>query len=320
MRTEFLSGRLTGLTGGGVAVREDIAKAHGWRIGDQVTMQFPVGGSASESIRAIYKDNQINGGYLISLADYQRHYTDQFDTVALVIAKPGASPNASRAAIDRVVADFPSVQVKDQAQYKQDQASQINQVLILFYLLLALAVIIAFIGIINTLALSVLERVRELGLLRALGMTRGQVRTMIRWEAMVITLLGAVLGLLVGTFFGWVVVRALHSQGITEFTLPIGTLLEFVLAAAIAGVLAAVFPGPASSQDRRAGGHRHRVRRWSNVQRSLARGDRARAAAGQTVPPIPLLSCGVIRLKRAGERSAHLQRFVAERSRRRDVV
>ena len=243
VRTELLSGSLTNLTAGGVAIREDVAKAHGWRVGDRMTMEFPVGGSASEPIRAIYQDNRINGGYLISLADYQRHYTDQFDTVALVTAKPGVSPDASRAAIDGVVADFPSVQVKDQAQYKQDQASQINQVLMLFYLLLALAVIIAFIGIVNTLALSVLERVRELGLLRALGMTRGQVRAMIRWEAVVIALLGAVLGVLVGTFFGWVMVRALRSQGITEFALPVGTLLEFVLAAAIAGVLAAVFPG-----------------------------------------------------------------------------
>jgi putative ABC transport system permease protein len=142
-----------------------------------------------------------------------------------------------------VTADFPIVEVKDQAEYKREQSNQINQVLVLFYVLLALAVIIAFIGIINTLALSVLERVRELGLLRAVGMTRRQLRSMIRWEAVIIAVLGAVLGLVVGTFFGWTLVRALNSQGITEFVLPIGSLVAFVVFAALAGVLAAVFPG-----------------------------------------------------------------------------
>ena len=128
--------------------------------------------------------------------------------------KPGVSPDASRAAVNRAVVDFPNVQVRDQAQFKQDQSNQINQVLVLFYLLLALSVVIAFIGIINTLALSVMERIRELALLRALGMTRGQLRAMIRWEAIIIAVFGALLGLVVGVFFGWTAVRALHSQGI----------------------------------------------------------------------------------------------------------
>jgi len=88
-----------------------------------------------------------------------------------------------------------------------------------------------------------MERVRELGLLRAVGMTRGQLRSMIRWEAVIIAVLGAVLGLVVGAFFGWTLVRALHSQGITEFTLPFGTLVGFVVAAALTGIIAAVFPG-----------------------------------------------------------------------------
>jgi putative ABC transport system permease protein len=243
VRTDTISGSLADLGGGGVAIRKDVAKQHGWTVGDTIAMEFPVGGTQPERIRAIYEDNQLNGGYLLALADYERHYVDQVDQVALVKAKPGVSPDASRAAVDRVVKDFPVVQVRDQAEYKQEQSSQINRVLVLFYVLLALAVVIAVIGIINTLALSVLERVRELGLLRAVGMTRGQLRQMIRWEAVIIAMLGAILGLVVGTFFGWTLVRALHSQGITEFALPVGTLLGFVVAAAIAGVLAAVLPG-----------------------------------------------------------------------------
>jgi putative ABC transport system permease protein len=243
VNTETTSGKLTDLDDGGVAIREDVAKQHNWKVGDTVPMEFLVGGNQGEPIKAIYKDNQLNGPYLLSLKDYKQHFTDQLDFIGLVKAKPGVAPDTSRAAIDKVVGDFPTVQVRDQAQFKQEQASQIDQLLSLFYMLLGLAVVIAIIGIINTLALSVLERVRELGLLRALGMTKGQLRSMIRWEAIIIAVLGAVLGLAVGTFFGWTVVRALHNSGISEFSVPIGTLIGFVVFAALAGVLAAVFPG-----------------------------------------------------------------------------
>ncbi|HSV64653.1 MAG TPA: FtsX-like permease family protein [Mycobacteriales bacterium] len=248
VRTDTTSGSLSDLTSGGIAVRENTASDHGWKVGDTIVMEFPVGGTQAEPIRAIYEDNQLNGPFLLALPDYERHYADQLDTVALVKARSGVAPDVSRAAVDRVVADFPSVQVKDQAEYKQQQSQQIDQVLLLFYVLLALAVIIAVIGIINTLALSVLERIRELGLLRALGMTKRQLRAMVRWEAVIIAVLGAVLGLAVGGFFGWTLVRALHSQGITEFAVPIPTLVGFVVAAALAGVLAAVFPARRASK------------------------------------------------------------------------
>ncbi|HEX9342544.1 MAG TPA: FtsX-like permease family protein [Actinomycetota bacterium] len=243
VRTDMVSGNLSNLASGDVAVRKDVAKSNSWKVGDTVTMDFPVGGSQQERIAAIYEDNHLNGSYLLTLADYQNHYPDQLDQLGLVKAKPNVSTDASRAAVERVTNDFPIVQVKDQAQFKRDQAKSINQILLLFYLLLALAVIVAFIGIINTLALSVLERIRELGLLRAVGMTRAQLRRMIRWEAVIVAVLGAVLGLVVGGFFGWTMVRALHNQGITEFTLPVGSLLAFVIAAGLAGMAAAIFPG-----------------------------------------------------------------------------
>jgi putative ABC transport system permease protein len=243
VRTETTAGRLRDLANGGIAVRENLADQHGWHAGDTLTLTFPVGGTAQVPIKAIYKDNQLNGPILLALTDYQRHYADQLDIVALVKARSGVSAADSRAAVERVVNDFPNVQVKDQAQYKQEQYTQINQILVFFYLLLALSVIIAFIGIVNTLALSVLERIRELGLLRALGMTKAQLRAMIRWEAVIIAVLGALLGLVVGTFFGWTLVRSLQGQGITTFSLPVGSLIVFVVAAAIAGVLAAIFPG-----------------------------------------------------------------------------
>jgi putative ABC transport system permease protein len=152
-------------------------------------------------------------------------------------------PADSRAAVDRVMADFPNVTVRDQAQFRDEQARQIDQIINLFYSLLGLAILIALFGIVNTLGLSIFERIRELGLLRAVGATRRQLRSMIRWEAVIIAVLGAVLGLAIGVFFGWTIVRALNSQGITEFNLPVGQLVLFVVAAALAGILAAVLPG-----------------------------------------------------------------------------
>ena len=243
VRTDMVSGRLSDLVGGGVAVRQDVAAAHGWSVGDGVAMQFPIGGTHTEQIKAVYADNHLNGLYLLPLSEFQRHYPDQFDVLALVKAKTSATAAESRAAVERVTNDFPSVQVRDQAEYRQQQAGQVDQLLTLFYALLVLAIVIAFLGIVNTLALSVLERVREIGLLRALGMTRRQLRAMIRWEAVIIALLGAVLGLLIGVFFGWILVSALHDQGVTDFSLPMASLLSFVGFAALAAVLAAILPG-----------------------------------------------------------------------------
>ena len=243
VKTEVLSGSIADLQSGGLAVKEDVAEANGWTVGERVALQFPRGGTQQVTVKAIYKDNSVNGDYLLSLADYERFYADQADSQILVQAAPGTTPAASRAAIDRVLVDFPNVTVRDQAEYKAETARQIDQVVNLFYALLALAVVIALFGIVNTLGLSIFERIRELGLLRAIGATRRQIRSMIRWEAVIIAVLGAVLGLAIGVFFGWTIVRALSSEGISEFTLPVGQLLAFVLAAAVAGILAAVLPG-----------------------------------------------------------------------------
>jgi putative ABC transport system permease protein len=115
--------------------------------------------------------------------------------------------------------------------------------LALVYALLALAIVIALLGIGNTLALSIFERTRELGLLRAVGMTRSQLRSTIRWESVIIALQGTFLGLLIGVFFGWALVRALADQGIDQFTIPVVTLGIVVVLAALAGVVAAILPG-----------------------------------------------------------------------------
>jgi putative ABC transport system permease protein len=242
VRTETTSGSLSDLQNGGLAVSEDVAKQQGWKVGTIVPMEFPSDGVQRIPLKAIYKDNQLNGGYLLSLADYQRGYSSQFDTMVIAKAGDGMSQATARGAIDKVAAAFPNVQVQDMAQYKQRTAKQLDQLLNLVRSLLAFAIVIALFGIVNTLALSVFERVRELGLLRAIGATRRQVRSMIRWEAVIIAVLGAILGMAVGVFFGWAMVRALASQGFGEFSVPPGQLVAYVVLAGVAGVLAAILP------------------------------------------------------------------------------
>jgi putative ABC transport system permease protein len=243
VRTETTAGALADLSGGGLAVKDTVAQTEGWKVGDNVPMEFLGRGVQQVPLKAIYKDNGLNGDFFLSLRDYERFYDNQADQQVLVKAKPGVAPADSRAAIERILTNFPNVQVRDQAEFKAEQARQIDQLLALVSALLGLAILIALFGIVNTLALSIFERVRELGLLRAVGATRGQLRRMIRWEAVIIAVLGAVFGLVVGSFFGWAVVRALRDLGITEFSVPAGQLVGYVLAAAVAGILAAILPG-----------------------------------------------------------------------------
>ena len=138
--------------------------------------------------------------------------------------------------------DYPSIQVQDQAAFRESQAAFIDQLLGLITALLMMAIIIAVFGIINTLGLSIYERTRELGLLRAVGMGRRQVKRMIRVESVVIALFGAVLGILVGIGFGWALQQALAPEGVDRLTIPVGQLVVYLVFAAVTGVLAAIWP------------------------------------------------------------------------------
>ena len=156
---------------------------------------------------------------------------------------PGVTTAAALAAVKKLSAQYAvGATVQDQAAYKAAQTKPINQLLALVYVLLALAIVIALLGIGNTLALSIFERTRELGVMRAVGMTRRQLRSTIRWESVIIALQGTLLGLLVGIFFGWALVRAQKSQGITVFSVPYLTLVIVIVLAGLAGVAAAILP------------------------------------------------------------------------------
>jgi putative ABC transport system permease protein len=211
---------------------------------DTISRTFKDTGPQTLPVALIYGENQPAGNYFIGMPAFEANVTSRLDYGVYVKKASGIVATAALAAINDVTRDYPGVKVMNQSQFKASIAKPFNQLLGLVYALLLLAVIIALIGIANTLALSIFERTRELGLLRAVGMTRRQLRATIRWESVIISLQGTMIGLLVGGFFGWALVRALSkTTGTTVFNLPCGILAVVVVAGAIAGVVAAVLPG-----------------------------------------------------------------------------
>jgi putative ABC transport system permease protein len=207
--------------------------------GDMVAVRFAKTGPASLRIGGIFQANALIGSYLVSAALFQSHFYNPTPAAVLLDTNGSAGVETS---VRGAVAGYPNVQVQTRSQFQQSQVSSVNQLLGLVYALLALAVIIALIGIVNTLMLSVLERTREIGLLRAVGMRRRQVRTMIRSEAVILAILGAIIGIVVGTLMGLALVSALRQQGITDTVVPVSNLVIFLVLAAVLGLMAAAWP------------------------------------------------------------------------------
>jgi ABC-type antimicrobial peptide transport system permease subunit len=146
-----------------------------------------------------------------------------------------------QADVERALEQFPTAQVQSNEQQKEEAASGVNTILVIFYALLALSVVISLFGIVNTLVLSIFERTREIGMLRAVGTTRRQLRAMIRWEAVITSIIGGVLGVLLGILFGWAVCKGLESDGLV-FVFPTLQIIIFLVLSIVAGVLAAILP------------------------------------------------------------------------------
>ena len=191
-------------------------------------------------IGGIFKANPLIGSYVVGASFFVSHFNDPLPNAVLVSARPGATGVGT--AVNRYLNAYPNVGVKTRAQVEQSQQNAVNTELGLVYVLLALAVAIALIGIVNTLMLSVFERTHELGLLRAVGMKRRQVKAMIRSEAVIIALFGAVIGVIVGTALGVAFAASLKNQGIPDIAVPYGRLVAFLVLAALLGLGAASWP------------------------------------------------------------------------------
>lgn len=225
-----------------IAVYEDVAEAQGLSVGDVVPVRFAETGEQQLRVAMVYGENEPAGDWLLGTAAYDANFPNQLDIQVFVKKAEGVSTEDALAAVEREAEAYPGASVLDQSEYKDEQLAVVDQMLGLVYAMLVLAILIAVLGIGNTLALSILERTRELGVLRAVGMTRRQLRSVIRWESVIIALQGAVLGLGIGVFFGWALVRAMRDEGITTLDVPVASLLVVVVLAAACGVLAAVLP------------------------------------------------------------------------------
>jgi putative ABC transport system permease protein len=242
MKVDPISGSPAALGRDSIGVYKDVAEQKGLRLGDQVPVVFKDSGTRSLRLALIYGENRQAGNYLLGTQAYEAKFTNRLDSKVLVKRAAGVSPAAALAAVKQVAQAYPGANVLDRAQFKAEQTKFLDQLLRLVYALLGLAILIALLGIANTLALSIFERTRELGLLRAVGMTRSQLRSAIRWESVIIALQGTALGLLIGLFFGWALVTALSDEGISVFRIPYASLAIVVVLAAVAGMAAAVPP------------------------------------------------------------------------------
>jgi putative ABC transport system permease protein len=237
-----IRGRPADLDADSIGVFEDVAEEKGLEIGDTVPVDFTKTGRQQLRVAMIYGENVPAGDWILGIEAFEKNVSEQYDFQVFVRTADGVSPGAATAAVERVADEYPGANVLDQDGYKAEQSKFVDQMLGLIYALLGLAIVIALLGIGNTLALSILERTRELGVLRAVGMTRPQLRSCVRWEAVIIAVQGTALGLVVGVFFGWALVRALASEGVQTFALPVTSLVVVVLLGALAGVAASVVP------------------------------------------------------------------------------
>jgi putative ABC transport system permease protein len=235
-------GSLDDLDATSIAVLDEKAADEGWRIGSTVPVRFANTGLQQLTIKVIYGNEELAEKYWVDTSVFDANITDQFDTLVFANAADGTSDEEARRAIETVSDDFANAKLQSRAEFIDAQSGFIDLIVNLIYVLLALAVIIALFGIANTLALSMVERTRELGLLRAVGMTRGQLRSMVRWEAALIALFGTLGGLGMGIFFGWAMFQALEEEGFRTFEVPAGSLLVITVFAAFFGVVAALLP------------------------------------------------------------------------------
>jgi putative ABC transport system permease protein len=215
--------------------------------GDRVVVTFPETGKVTLRLAATFDRTSLVGAYVISMRDWEKNVTSRLDGLIAVRGAPGARAAELRKEIEQVLVHYPNVEVLDPAELTADAQSAVNQLLGLVTALLLLAVVVAVLGIVNTLVLSVVERTRELGLLRAVGATRRQVRGVVRRESVLMSLLGALTGVVLGAISGVALSRALVDQGINAVSVPVLTLLAYLGTAAVVGVLAAVGPARRAS-------------------------------------------------------------------------
>ncbi|MEX0972924.1 MAG: FtsX-like permease family protein [Solirubrobacterales bacterium] len=237
------------LTDGEAILDKSLAAELGVERGESVRFLTQIGARPELTVVGEFEDKaELLGGAIVTQGLMARAFDQTDDFLDFIKLAPGAESEAvQERLVEKMDSEFPVVEVRNQQQLKENQEEQINQLLGLIYALLALAVIVSLFGIANTLALSIHERTRELGMLRAIGMSRRQVRTMIRYEAVITALIGALLGMVIGVVFAALIAQPLGDEGFT-LSYPVGQLIAMLVFAGLAGVLAAIPPARRASR------------------------------------------------------------------------
>lgn len=223
-------------------IEKNLVKDAGLRNGDTLTVRTSAGTTGRFKVIGQYKDPVLFTGFVVSNAAADRLGVSPDPSIGIVKFAPGANAKATQAAVKSALATgYPTIKVDSQSEFKKNFESQINQILTIFYALGVLIMIIVVFGIVNVLALSVVERTREIGMLRAIGTTRPQMRAMVRYEAIITSVIGGVLGIIVGAVFSWIIIKALETFGFT-YSVSAVPLVVILIAAIVVGVLAALLP------------------------------------------------------------------------------
>ncbi|WP_434587688.1 ABC transporter permease [Streptomyces sp. A5-4] len=239
-----VNGRLDGLGTSGVAVSEPEADKRGWQPGSSTELTFTDGRKQTFTVRAVFENAELAGDYVITREAWAPHRGQDADTLVAVTFKDSVTDAQGAAAVKKAAVAYGEPEVQTREEYAQSAAGAVDMMLTLVYALLALAVLIALLGIANTLTLAIHERTRELGLLRAVGQTRAQLRAVVRWESVLVAAFGTVGGVALGGLLGWVLVKASESAGDTAFAfaVPPVQLTVVALVGLAAGALAALRP------------------------------------------------------------------------------
>ncbi|MBF6556370.1 MAG: FtsX-like permease family protein [Acidimicrobiales bacterium] len=227
------------LAAGELLVDTTVANSKHLSVGSAIPVKFAQTGSSTMRIGGIYKPNALIGSFLVGDSFFLSHFNNPLPIAVLLRTSSGPTITPT---VTSGLSAYPNVKIQTRSQFEQSQQAQVNQLLGLVYALLALAVVISLIGIVNTLMLSVFERTHEIGLLRAVGMRRRQIRAMIRSESVIIAVFGALIGIVVGSVLGAALSASLKNQGITDIVIPVPNLVVFLVLAALLGLGAAAWP------------------------------------------------------------------------------
>ena len=237
-----VSGSLTGAGSGDVLVHADIAGELGLAVGDEVRLEFSSQQQATLKVVALHSEDSVAGSWVIDHRDWERYIVGDQDGLVTAITAASASGDEARAALRAGLADYPQVEVRDQAEYRQSRATQVDSLLAVIDVFLILALLIAVMGFSNTMALSVFERTREIGLLRAVGMGKWQIRAAILLEGSIVAAFGGLIGVVTGVVTGSIAALSLPGNIISSVAVPWPTMVAYLVVAAVAGLLAALAP------------------------------------------------------------------------------